>query len=452
MWEGGNVGSENVRKSHSRNIEAISLICQFFIFVVIGVLACRQVYGQEQLWISPNLNGEGYREMFAEDAPWPVAREAVDVFSTHENFLGGRDTLETLIVPFISRTGIQLALEVGGLRSHNLNGLPPDQVGEATAIDELRKIQNIYGAGGVVSILQMDSPIGYTLASGGDSICAFEPPEAARETADYMERILGRYPRMRFALIEPVPWYHVGDFPAYPGQDRGDLKEILEIFLDTLEARGLTLEAFHADCPYSYTNYQRVEGYQGWAKLRELEEWVEGRGLRFGLIYNDEQSGQGGRGSSDSLYHRRTLDYYSTYADSGGSPGNMLIMSWYPRPTLTIPEDEHYTFMNIVKDFAGLMDRFSVREGEPWVVSEPNFEAFPNPFNSRTNISFSMSQPGEATVNLFDISGRVVWTTSLGFLETGSHNAHVDAGDLASGLYYFGINGGKDRRAIVLVR
>lgn len=172
------------------------------IFVIL--FACSAV-AQPQLWISPNLNGEGYREMFAEDAPWPVAREAVDVFSTHENFLGGRDTLESLIVPFIERTGIKLALEVGGLRSHNLHGLPPDQVGEATAIDELRKIENIYRSGGVVSILQMDSPIGYTLASGGDTICAFEPPEAARETADYMERILDRHPDIRFALIEPVP-------------------------------------------------------------------------------------------------------------------------------------------------------------------------------------------------------------------------------------------------------
>lgn len=211
-----------------------------FAFLIILIIAS-QASGQTQLWISPNLNGGGYSDLFTEDAPWPVSRSTTDVFSTHENFLGGRDTLETLIVPFIQRTGIQLALEVGGLRSHNLHGLPANQVGEATAIDELRKIGNIYRVGGEVAILQMDSPIGYTLASGGDTICAFDPPEAARETADYMEQILDRHPEMRFALIEPVPWYRVGEFPAYPGQDRGDLTEILQVFLDTLDSRGLTL-------------------------------------------------------------------------------------------------------------------------------------------------------------------------------------------------------------------
>ena len=125
-------------------------------------LSALQVSAQEQqLWFSPNNSAADFRQLFSEDASWQQARSAVNILSTHENFLGGRrDSLENLIVPFIQRTGIRLALEVGGLRSHNLHGAPLDQVGELTAIDELAKNQNIYRAGGEVSIVDMDSPIG----------------------------------------------------------------------------------------------------------------------------------------------------------------------------------------------------------------------------------------------------------------------------------------------------
>jgi len=400
------------------NIRTLLLLCS----LVTGANA------QTQLWISPNLSAEGFRDLFAEDSPWPQARGAVDVFSTHENFLGGRrDSLENLIVPFIERTGIQMALEVGGLRSHNLHGAAVDQVGELTAADELLKIENIYRVGGEVSILQMDSPIGYTLATGGDTICAFDPPASARETADYMEAVLAVHPDMRFALIEPVPWYHVGDYPAYPGQDRGDLGEILQTFLDTLDARGLTLDAFHADCPYNYTNYER---YNGWGKLRALETWVEERGIRFGLIYNDEQAGQGGRGS-DSLYCTRTLDYFTAYADLGGSPENLLIMSWYPRPTSALPEDALYTFTNLTKDFAGLMGRLGVEPENPAAPAEFSLSLYPNPFNRSLRVSVRSATESLTHIELYSLKGERLRTN------TGMSGEFIlRADDLPTGLYF----------------
>jgi len=403
-------------------------------------------YAQTQLWVSPNLGAEGFSDLFAENAPWPQARGAIDVFSTHENFLGGRrDPLENILVPFLERSGIQLALEVGGLRSHNLHGAPVDQVGELTAVDELAKIENIYRVSGEVSILQMDSPIGYTLATGGDTICAFDPPASARETADYMDAILAVHPDMRFALIEPVPWYHVGNFPAYPGQDRGDLTEIMQIFLDTLNARGLTLEAFHADCPYSYTNYGR---YNGWGKLRALETWVEDHGIRFGLIYNDEQAGQGERGS-DSLYHRRTLDYFTTYSDSGGNPENLLIMSWYPRPTKALPEDSLYTFTNLTKDFAGWMGRLGVELENPVAPAGFSLSLYPNPFNSSIRVSVNASFERSTTIALYSIKGeRLMTTTDI------CKNIVFDANGLSSGLYFLQATNGRDviSRPVLLLR
>ncbi len=410
-------------------------------------LSALQVSAQEQqLWFSPNNSAADFRQLFSEDASWQQARSAVNILSTHENFLGGRrDSLENLIVPFIQRTGIRLALEVGGLRSHNLHGAPLDQVGELTAIDELAKIQNIYRAGGEVSILQMDSPIGYTLASGGDTICAFDPPASARETADYMEAVLAVHPNMRFALIEPVPWYHVGDYPAYPGQDRGDLTEILQVFIDTLSARELTLEAFHADCPYGYTNYVQ---YDGWGKLRALETWVKDHGLRFGLIYNDERAGQGPRGS-DSLYHQITLDYYTTYRDSGGNPDNLLLMSWYPRPTMALPEDSLYTFTNVVRDFAGLMGRLEIEQERHVIPRDLSFIAFPNPFNSELTVRVDSRFSGSTALALYSIQGKQVKVITG---VTGGITFNADG--LSSGMYFIVARCGRNEisRPVLLLR
>jgi len=162
---------------------------------------------------------------------------------------------------------------------------------------------------------------------------------------------------------------------------------------------------------------------------------VEAHGWRFGLIYNDEQAGQGPRGS-DSLYHARTLEYYTTFADSGGSPENILIMSWYPRPTNTIPETEDFTFTNLVKDFAGLMGRVEVSPVSPVIARKLNISSYPNPFNAVTNLQFNIDNPGWATLSILDITGREIARLAESHLTPGTYSTSFDATDLPAGLYY----------------
>ncbi len=66
--------------------------------------------------------------------------------------------------------------------------------------------------------------------------------------------------------------------------------------------------------------------------------------------------------------------------------------------------------------------------------------ASPNPFNPRTRVSFTMAEAGEATLQVFDLSGRLVRTLLDGHQQAGDHSVTFDGRDdhgaaLPSGVY-----------------
>jgi hypothetical protein len=60
---------------------------------------------------------------------------------------------------------------------------------------------------------------------------------------------------------------------------------------------------------------------------------------------------------------------------------------------------------------------------------------FPNPFNSTTNIVFSLSSAGPINITIHDLLGRIVSEPFSGSLEVGQHSITWEANSLASGLY-----------------
>jgi hypothetical protein len=78
---------------------------------------------------------------------------------------------------------------------------------------------------------------------------------------------------------------------------------------------------------------------------------------------------------------------------------------------------------------------------------------YPNPFNSSTTISFSLTEPGDATLEIFDILGRKVETLHEGWLRAGSYKVTWDATDAPSGIYFMRMTaGGREftRSAVLL--
>jgi hypothetical protein len=64
-------------------------------------------------------------------------------------------------------------------------------------------------------------------------------------------------------------------------------------------------------------------------------------------------------------------------------------------------------------------------------------EAYPNPFNPSTTLSYSVPENQEVTLNVYNTSGQLVKTLVNGMVERGEHKVVFDASDLASGVYVY---------------
>ncbi|MCX7877659.1 MAG: YCF48-related protein [Ignavibacteria bacterium] len=65
---------------------------------------------------------------------------------------------------------------------------------------------------------------------------------------------------------------------------------------------------------------------------------------------------------------------------------------------------------------------------------------YPNPFNSETWIEFLLPVSGFVSLDVFDVSGRLVAKLINGFKEAGNHKVKFDGGNLSSGLYFYKLN------------
>ncbi|UCC79266.1 MAG: T9SS type A sorting domain-containing protein [Candidatus Zixiibacteriota bacterium] len=64
---------------------------------------------------------------------------------------------------------------------------------------------------------------------------------------------------------------------------------------------------------------------------------------------------------------------------------------------------------------------------------------YPNPFNANTTISFTLSDPQNVVLSIYDLLGRKVSVLADGYYDPGIHNITFDAGDLTSGIYFYNL-------------
>jgi len=66
---------------------------------------------------------------------------------------------------------------------------------------------------------------------------------------------------------------------------------------------------------------------------------------------------------------------------------------------------------------------------------------YPNPFNPSTQISFQINRAGKYSLKVYDLKGRLVSTLLDESLTSNSYNISFDASFLASGIYYYELQG-----------
>ncbi len=77
--------------------------------------------------------------------------------------------------------------------------------------------------------------------------------------------------------------------------------------------------------------------------------------------------------------------------------------------------------------------------------------AFPNPFSGTVEIRYTLSEPGDVTVKLYDALGREVAALVDGLEPAGSHTVAFDASALPGGVYYCVLRTANFRKSIALV-
>jgi hypothetical protein len=103
-------------------------------------------------------------------------------------------------------------------------------------------------------------------------------------------------------------------------------------------------------------------------------------------------------------------------------------------------------------NYAYLADCFSlmILRLNPTDVEEPGrppqafalSQNYPNPFNAQTTIQYSLSNPSDVTIDIFDILGRKIETLAERIKPAGSHQAIWDASGHSSGIYFYRIKAG----------
>ena len=120
----------------------------------------------------------------------------------------------------------------------------------------------------------------------------------------------------------------------------------------------------------------------------------------------------------------------TTYMSSNGAGG-----SWYD---LGLNQGDDIGVRIRVSSTVGIDDDYTLnRPGSPIAIRN-----YPNPFNNRTTIEYSLPSDGHVVLQVFDILGRHVETLINGFQAAGNYQTDWDSRDLTSGYYFYKIQSG----------
>lgn len=70
---------------------------------------------------------------------------------------------------------------------------------------------------------------------------------------------------------------------------------------------------------------------------------------------------------------------------------------------------------------------------------------YPNPFNASTTLQFFIDHPQRIKIEIYDLMGKIALNVFDGILSEGYHSVTINAGELASGSYFYVLTGEKQR-------
>ena len=135
-----------------------------------------------------------------------------------------------------------------------------------------------------------------------------------------------------------------------------------------------------------------------------------------------------------------------TQAVPPGAPGGEYIYTGYigNQATGEIISSDSFTFSkagDTSDDYYSGWENWGESFNEDLSITKsPNnfaiFEAYPNPFNAETVLSYEIFWPGEITLAIINLDGRLVTRLAHGFYPAGNYQTRWNAEGLSSGVYF----------------
>ncbi|MFC2150314.1 T9SS type A sorting domain-containing protein [Calditrichota bacterium] len=223
-------------------------------------------------------------------------------------------------------------------------------------------------------------------------------------------------------------------------------------------------EEDHAEYRFLYSQNYDVEGF---CSLGETTDWitweVEVRSCIGGYLPR----------SPDLSYTQGEGAYFEVWPFNWGS--DSISYAWAMDGEVLDSTNDYLS--TIFADTGHFELKLTVTEGADidsivWniQVTEPNsvgtedavglpadyllLDSYPNPFNQETTIMYGLPLPGEVTVNVYDLRGRLVKELFTGYKSAGWHKSVFNALDIPAGQYFVQYNhpAGSQAQKIVLLK
>jgi beta-N-acetylhexosaminidase len=94
--------------------------------------------------------------------------------------------------------------------------------------------------------------------------------------------------------------------------------------------------------------------------------------------------------------------------------------------------DDSYNRIMALKDKVSSLDT----QTRYRIPDHLTLQIFPNPFNIMTTIKIRQKQTGPVRLNVFDITGRNIYSQNYNLLTAGDHSIRFDGSNLATGIYF----------------
>jgi len=98
----------------------------------------------------------------------------------------------------------------------------------------------------------------------------------------------------------------------------------------------------------------------------------------------------------------------------------------------------------------------SLQQNDPVFYDFRLNSCYPNPFNSNTNISFSLSKSSPVSIKIFNVLGELIWQKKIKFVEAGQHNIKFNPKNangihLTGGIYFLTFSDSKTMQTQKLI-